>query len=42
MRTKVKCSIKHCVNNLDGYCQSRLRNWFGRCHFKRRPKPKQA
>ncbi len=34
---KHECPIKHCVNNLEGYCQSRLRNWFGRCNFKRRP-----
>ncbi|MCW4022533.1 MAG: hypothetical protein ACOWW1_03020 [archaeon] len=42
MRTKVKCNQKHCVNNMEGYCQSKLRNWLGRCHFKRRPRKRKT
>ncbi|MGD9130032.1 MAG: hypothetical protein PVH73_00475 [Candidatus Bathyarchaeota archaeon] len=39
MRRKIECSQANCVNNVNGYCQSRTRNWLGICRFKRKPKP---
>jgi hypothetical protein len=29
--------MTHCVNNLDGYCQSSVGKWLGICRFKRKP-----
>jgi hypothetical protein len=37
-----KCEMTHCVNNLDGYCQSRVNRWLGLCRFKRKPEADEA
>jgi hypothetical protein len=39
---KKKCEMTHCVNNLDGYCQSKVSKWLGICRFKRKPEADEA